>query len=53
MKGLNETSDPIDAVNNAECIFIGGGNTFHLLKKLQDAQLLEAIRKRVLTVRRE
>jgi dipeptidase E len=38
---------PIEALDRAEGIFIGGGNTFRLLKTLQERDLLEPIRERV------
>ncbi len=40
-------SDPVQAVEKAESIVIGGGNTFHLLKTMQDNKLIEPIRKKV------
>lgn len=51
-KGIEVTSihhaaDPVKAIENAESIFIGGGNTFHLLYQLQTQKLVEPIRRKV------
>lgn len=37
----------IHDLDSAEAIFVGGGNTFRLLKKLQERKLLDPIRERV------
>ncbi|XP_028250002.1 alpha-aspartyl dipeptidase [Parambassis ranga] len=46
--GIHEASDPVEAIRKAEGIFIGGGNTFRLLKSLYDNKVLTEIRKRVM-----
>lgn len=45
--GIHRTSNPAQAVRAAEAIAVGGGNTFHLLKQLQDHGLIGPIRERV------
>lgn len=47
LESIHTANDPQDAVRNAEALFIGGGNTFRLLKALYDAEVLHAIRQRV------
>jgi dipeptidase E len=40
-------SDPHQAVEETDAFFVGGGNTFRLLKALQDLDMLDPIRQRV------
>ncbi|HYJ05273.1 MAG TPA: dipeptidase PepE [Chthoniobacterales bacterium] len=48
LSSAHDAGDPQAAIAQADAIFIGGGNTFRLLKALQDFDLLEPIRRRVL-----
>ena len=47
LTSIHRFSNPQAAVNEAEVVFIGGGNTFRLLKALYDFGVLDPIRKRV------
>jgi dipeptidase E len=46
--GLHEASDPVAAVREAEAVFVGGGNTFVLLRALYETGVLEPLRERAL-----
>jgi dipeptidase E len=45
--GIHRHGDPVEAVRQAEGIYVGGGNTFRLLHELYRLGLLDAIRARV------
>jgi dipeptidase E len=47
LTSIHTATNPVQAVKDTDAIFIGGGNTFRLLKTLYDFDLLGPIRERV------
>jgi dipeptidase E len=47
LKSVHQFENMVEAVENADVIVVGGGNTFHLLKTIQNEGLVEPIRKKV------
>ena len=48
IKSIHTCDDPVAAVEKAEAIAVGGGNTFHLVYMMHKTGIMEAIRKRVI-----
>jgi dipeptidase E len=48
VRGIHEFDDGAAAIASAEAVYVGGGNTFRLLRELRLRKLLEPIRDRVL-----
>jgi len=47
LTSIHAAANPIEALHHTDALFIGGGNTFRLLKALYDFDLLQPIRQRV------
>ena len=47
VESIHEASDALAAVERAEAFAVGGGNTFHLLRGLYEAGVIEGVRTRV------
>ena len=47
VEGVHTSDRPAQAVAEADAVFVGGGNTFHLLRACYEHGLIEAVRARV------
>lgn len=45
--GIHRFINPVEAIENADAIVVGGGNTWQLVKMLQEKGLMKVIRKKV------
>jgi dipeptidase E len=48
VSGLHNANDPVEAINNADGIVVGGGNTFALLQRLYEQKCVNHLRQRIL-----
>ncbi len=44
---IHKEKDPVSAVENAQALAVGGGNTFHLVYEMHKAGIMDAVRKRI------
>ncbi|MDR2383935.1 MAG: dipeptidase PepE [Prevotellaceae bacterium] len=47
IRGIHREENPVAAVQAAQAIVVGGGNTFHLLKYVQELGITAAVREKV------
>ncbi len=47
VESVDDAPEPIRAIESTDAVFVGGGNTFRLLKRLQEVGLVGPLRRRV------
>lgn len=47
VKSIHHSADPLAAIESAEAVAVGGGNTFRLLQQLYDTGVMNALRRRI------
>ncbi len=48
LHSIHREENPLQAVINAQCIAVGGGNTFYLVKEMQRLGVMQAIREKAM-----
>ena len=48
IESVHEKKDPVLSVGRAECIIVGGGNTFRLVQFMQETGIMAAVREKAL-----
>jgi dipeptidase E len=49
VKSIHQFSNPIEAIENADAIVVGGGNTFQLTSKIYENNLIDVVRNKVIS----
>jgi dipeptidase E len=44
IESVHQADDPVDMINNAESVAVGGGNTFHLVSEMHNTGIMDAIK---------
>lgn len=47
VRSVHREADPAEAIRRADAVCVGGGNTFALVRKMQEQGLVEAIREKI------
>ena len=47
IRGIHTFQDPVKAIEHAEAIVVGGGNTWQLVRKMHDNKLMNPVREKV------
>ena len=48
IESVHDVADPVLAVKSAECIIVGGGNTFRLVQMMHETGIMAEIREKTL-----
>jgi len=46
VESVHKAADPVNMIENAEAIAVGGGNTFHLVAQMHKTKIMQAIKKK-------